>query len=144
MYYLYKINNVCFNLGQADIIFNCDILFLCSSYFSMSQYKSYLLQNARQDLHTDVEYSTKSGFCYGVKLVRGAYLEQEREGALSKGTPLPIWNSKPETDQCYNDCVEYLIKAISRKNLQFMVATHNKNSVENTIQLLVDFMPYLS
>ena len=83
----------------------------------------------------DVEYSVKSGFSYGVKLVRGAYLEQEREGAVTKGAPDPLWSSKAETNKCYDDSVEYIMKRILNTNMQMMVATHNKDSVKNAIML---------
>ena len=83
----------------------------------------------------DVEYSVKSGFSYGVKLVRGAYLEQEREGALLKGATDPVWSCLSETHQCYDDCIEYLIKHIPHFNIHMMVATHNKQSVQKAMDL---------
>ena len=83
----------------------------------------------------DVEYSRKSGFYYGVKLVRGAYLEQERQGAVAKGAPDPLWSCKEDTDRCYDECIEYLMKRIVASNFNLMVATHNKESVEKTIDL---------
>ena len=83
----------------------------------------------------DVKYSIKSGFSYGVKLVRGAYLEQEREGAVLKGAPDPLWSCKADTNKCYNDSVEYIMKRIRNTNIQMMVATHNKESVRKTIEL---------
>ena len=83
----------------------------------------------------DVDYSTRSGFCYGVKLVRGAYLEQEREGALLKGATDPVWNCKSETDQCYDECMEYLMEHIAQLNINMMIATHNKESVTKATKL---------
>ena len=62
-------------------------------------------------------------------------MEQERQGALVKGAPDPIWSCKAETDKCYNECVEYLMERIQKLHLQMMVATHNKESVKKTIEL---------
>ena len=92
-------------------------------------------QNAKESLHMDVEYSKKSGFAYGVKLVRGAYLEQEREGASLKGVPDPVWSCKAETHKCYDECVEYIMTCINRLKINMMVATHNKESVKRAVEL---------
>ena len=83
----------------------------------------------------DTEYSRESGFAYGVKLVRGAYLEQEREGAIVKGAVDPLWPCKADTDKCYNECVEYLVQRMLKSKVNMMVATHNKESVRNAIYL---------
>ena len=93
------------------------------------------LQNARDTIRMDVEYSKICGFSYGVKLVRGAYLEQEREGALEKKAPDPVWSSKDETDECYDSCVEYLMQHVHSSNVNMMVATHNEDSVRKAINL---------
>lgn len=83
----------------------------------------------------DVEYSLKSGFAYGVKLVRGAYLEQEREGALLKLAHDPVWSYKDETHKCFDDCVDYLMKHIIKSKINMMVATHNKQSIKRAVDL---------
>ena len=83
----------------------------------------------------DLEYSKSCGFSYGVKLVRGAYLEQEKEGALAKTASDPVWSSKGETDECYDYCVEYVMRHIQDSNINMMVATHNEESVKNAINM---------
>ena len=42
------------------------------------------LRESETVLQVDLECSRLSGFCYGVKLVRGAYMEQERALATEK------------------------------------------------------------
>ncbi|KZV77590.1 FAD-linked oxidoreductase [Peniophora sp. CONT] len=63
-------------------------------------------------------------YALGVKLVRGAYHEQENEafgelrstGASLSITPdpfPPVWTSKPETDTSYNTCARLLLDTIA-------------------------------
>ena len=86
-------------------------------------------------LKMDLEFSKASGFSYGVKLVRGAYLEQEKKGAEEKGAADPIWNTKQETDHCYDSCVEYLLKQVKENKINMMVATHNEVSIGRSLDM---------
>ena len=78
--------------------------------------------------------SETPGLRYGVKLVRGAYMEQERKLAKEKGYEDPIWPEKKDTDACYHYLLESLLKQVEPGRLHTMVATHN----EKTVQLAVD------
>lgn len=72
----------------------------------------------------------------GVKLVRGAYLEQERELAKIQNRPSPVYNEKFETDEAYDHAVHLCLK-----NNQFVytcLATHNKCSIELGVRLIQD------
>ena len=86
-------------------------------------------------LRMDVDFSKASGFCYGVKLVRGAYMEQEKEGALEKGATYPLWATKAETDKCYDRSVEYLMTQAEGNKINMMIATHNEDSVRKAIHM---------
>jgi proline dehydrogenase len=52
-------------------------------------YQCYL-KDSLDRLRLDVERSKRFGYHFGAKLVRGAYLEQERQLALENGEPSPI------------------------------------------------------
>lgn len=73
-------------------------------------------------------------FILGAKLVRGAYMEKERERALEKGYPSPIQPDKESCDRDYNAAIEYCIEHIDRVAL--IVATHNEDSSLLATQLL--------
>lgn len=66
------------------------------------------------------------GFVAGVKFVRGAYMEEERERALRMGYPSPIHDTKEDTDNCYNDGLKYTIENIA--NFELFSGTHNYES----------------
>src|SRR5690606_8697716 len=62
----------------------------------------------------------------GAKLVRGAYMEIERERALEMGYPSPIQATKKETDQDYNNAILFCLDHLNR--VAFMAGTHNEES----------------
>lgn len=78
--------------------------------------------------------SKKEGVKYGVKLVRGAYMEKERERAIKGNYPSPIHETKKDTDQCFNDCLRYIVDHI--EDFSLCNGTHN----EESNYLLADLM----
>ena len=87
------------------------------------------LQDAEAMLSLDLAFAEESGFLYGVKLVRGAYMEQERALAQEKGYPDPIWPSKIDTDNCYNQLLEKLLRCSQQNLAHIMVASHNEQTI---------------
>lgn len=77
------------------------------------------LRNARKE-------ASKNGYWLGVKLVRGAYMELERERAAEKGYPSPIHPDKSATDEDFNSAIEYCLKHLGE--MAFVNATHNEDS----------------
>jgi len=62
----------------------------------------------------------------GIKLVRGAYMEKERERSNKLNYPSPIHNSKNETDTCFNTCMNYMFENIDLFSI--FIGTHNEDS----------------
>ncbi len=77
------------------------------------------LQNAIQD-------AKQNGYHYGIKLVRGAYMEKERERAHQKGYPSPIQATKKDSDNDYNKALEIIIENLDV--LALCAGTHNEES----------------
>lgn len=63
----------------------------------------------------------------GLKLVRGAYMEKEREVAAEYGYKDPIHQTKSNTDQDYNYALEYCLENIDFVSL--CAGSHNEKSV---------------
>jgi proline dehydrogenase len=72
------------------------------------------------------ETAVQNGFYYGVKLVRGAYMEKERDRAEEKGYPSPIQPDKAATDRDFDAAVAYCLQHIDR--IAFCAGTHNEAS----------------
>ena len=68
----------------------------------------------------------KNNYFYGVKIVRGAYMEKERERAEEKNYKDPICVNKAATDKMFNDVLEYMFKNID--DMAIFAGTHNENS----------------
>jgi proline dehydrogenase len=65
-------------------------------------------------------------YFYGIKLVRGAYMEKERERAKLLEYPSPIQNSKENSDKDYNLALELICSNIDC--LALCAGTHNEDS----------------
>lgn len=65
-------------------------------------------------------------FTLAVKLVRGAYMEKERDRALLMNYPSPIQQNKSFADGDYNEAVTYCIDNID--TIAVIVASHNEYS----------------
>jgi len=77
-------------------------------------------------LKTSLEKGKKNNYKLGAKLVRGAYMEKERERALKMGYPSPIQETKKDTDTDYNAALEFCLKNIN--NISICAGTHNEDS----------------
>ena len=66
------------------------------------------------------------GFVYGVKLVRGAYMEIERERAAEMNYLDPIQPDKAATDRDYNAAIAFCLDHLDR--IAFCAGTHNEQS----------------
>ena len=73
-----------------------------------------------------IEKHKNSKFKFGFKLVRGAYMEKERDLALKKGYKSPICQTKTETDQNFDNCIDLMFDNLDM--IDFFVASHNENS----------------
>lgn len=82
------------------------------------------LRNARRE-------ASKEGYILGVKLVRGAYMEKERERAAAEGYESPIHSDKASTNEDFDAAVEYCLKHLD--NVSFVAGTHNEDSVQRLV-----------
>ncbi|CAG2210152.1 PRODH [Mytilus edulis] len=76
-------------------------------------------------------------FQFGAKLVRGAYMEQERERAASVGYEDPINADYHATTDMYHACLEevfYQIKQRPLGQIAVMVASHNEDTVRFAVE----------
>lgn len=62
----------------------------------------------------------------GIKLVRGAYVEKERETAMLENKVSPVYDTKKETDYAFNMGIEICLKEF--ENVDTCVASHNDYS----------------
>jgi proline dehydrogenase len=75
-------------------------------------------------------------FVLGVKLVRGAYMEKERERAEVRHYPSPIQENKEATDRDYNSGVSFCLDHLD--HISVIIASHNEYSNLLATQLLLE------
>lgn len=91
--------------------------------------------------HDRLEYIKKAyeralhgGYHFGVKLVRGAYMEKERDRALEMGYDSPIQPTKEATDRDFDAALTFCVTHIDR--ISICAGTHNEASSSLLVQLL--------
>lgn len=77
-------------------------------------------------LKADFYVAETDGFFLGAKLVRGAYMEIERERAEKNGYPSPIQPNQEATNRDYNAAILFCLDHLDR--ISFMAGTHNEES----------------
>lgn len=85
-------------------------------------YRADMLTNLRNAYHN----ATMHNYFLGVKMVRGAYMEKERERAEKMGYPDPIHPNKQATDDAFNKGLAFCID--SKQRISLMCGSHNDYS----------------
>jgi proline dehydrogenase len=80
------------------------------------------------------EKGKKEGFNIGMKIVRGAYMEKERNRAKEKGYRSPICENKKETDDTFNNTLIYILENLS--DISVFIGTHNEASCYLAMELM--------
>lgn len=70
--------------------------------------------NGLQLIKNAMDFASTHQVYMGAKLVRGAYMEKERERAAEKGYPDPINATKEITDELYNQALKFCVDHIDR------------------------------
>jgi len=109
-------------------------------------YQCYL-KGAQEQVKQDLAQARKENFFFGAKLVRGAYMEQERARAAKLGYEDPINESFEATTKMYEQTLSYLMGEIERelkldgdqdgqnnRRISIMVATHNEDAVRFALE----------
>lgn len=103
-------------------------------------YQCYLTRTPSH-IAASIAHAKANQYVLGLKLVRGAYHEQERkrwikEGRIKSG-PDPVWPDKPATDAAYDSALNVVISQLHEDiaagrppQLGVLFGTHNRQSVK--------------
>ncbi len=75
----------------------------------MNGYQCYLKRMAKL-IPMEVRASKEHGFNLGIKLIRGAYMNEERTLASEQQVESPVWDTIEDTHTCYNGAMEHIIR----------------------------------
>ena len=88
-----------------------------------------MYRTGRIEYMTDhLQRAQDKGYFIGYKIVRGAYMEKERERAAEKGYADPIQPNKEASDANYNAAIDFIMNHLDRISVFF--GTHNEKSTE--------------
>jgi proline dehydrogenase len=89
-------------------------------------------------LKHDLALAEKYNYIFAAKLVRGAYMEQERRLAREYGYEDPINPNFEATSQMYHTCLDEILKSTMVKcqsnQVRIMIASHNEDTIRYAIQ----------
>lgn len=79
-------------------------------------------------MHQNLQRAKEKGYFIGYKIVRGAYMEKERERAAAMNYPDPIQPTKDASDRNYNVGIDFVMANLDKVSGFF--GTHNETSTE--------------
>lgn len=107
----------------------------------LNTYQNYL-KSAFTVLKEDIEQAAKENFYFGAKLVRGAYIDQERERATEMGYEDPINEDYDATTRMYEKSLMYCldqVKVQPKGRVSVMVASHNEDTVKFAVEKMQEY-----
>lgn len=99
-------------------------------YNTFQMYRHDMLENLRKATHE----AKVEGYCLGVKLVRGAYFEKERQRAYENEYQDPIHATKEDTDRDFNKAIIFCLE--NRDVVSICLGTHNEYSCQHCIGVI--------
>ena len=89
----------------------------------------------RLDYLKEIHIKAKqNNFKLGFKVVRGAYMEKERQRAKELGYKSPICDTKEITDALFNDTITYILSNLD--SIHLFIGTHNEESSQLALELM--------
>lgn len=85
-------------------------------------------------LKASVEEGKRNGYWVGQKIVRGAYMEKERERAREKNYPSPIQPDKESTDRDYDAALSFCLDNL--ESMGICAGTHNEKSSRKLTEMI--------
>lgn len=99
-------------------------------YNTFQFYRRDRLERLKEDLRKAIE----ADIYLGIKFVRGAYMERERERSRKMKYPDPIKDDKECTDRDFNEALRFSIENIDR--ISIFNGTHNEFSCKYLVDLM--------
>lgn len=96
------------------------------------------LKSGVEDAQRIAEWSKRVGRQVTVRLVKGAYWDYETIHAEEMGWPCPVWNTKHETDACFERMTEVFLDATPRSTaeggVKLALGSHNARSISACLE----------
>jgi proline dehydrogenase len=87
-------------------------------------------------MEQELQTAKNMAYKYGAKIVRGAYMDAERQLATQKGYEDPIHPTKEDTTNSYYSVMKMALEAVTEGYAHFKIGTHNPNSVREALKCM--------
>jgi RHH-type proline utilization regulon transcriptional repressor/proline dehydrogenase/delta 1-pyrroline-5-carboxylate dehydrogenase len=98
------------------------------------------LKSGEQDVQKIIDFAHRTGRQVGVRLIKGAYWDYEVINAEQKGWPIPVWETKAETDACFERMSAQIIAQTPRNQgqggVKLALGSHNARSIAHALAQL--------
>eukprot|EP00744_Colponema_vietnamica_P004938 GILI01007304.1.p1 GENE.GILI01007304.1~~GILI01007304.1.p1 ORF type:complete len:534 (+),score=210.81 GILI01007304.1:81-1604(+) len=98
-------------------------------------FQCYLKDSAAR-VQEDLTRAHREGFRFAAKLVRGAYMNEERRLAREQNYPSPIHDTLQDTHNNYDALVDLVLR--NHSNASLCVASHNESSVVKATHVMAE------
>ncbi len=105
----------------------------CIVYNTFQMYRKDMFDNLKEA----TQAAQEKGYLLGVKLVRGAYMEKERQRAHEGNYCEPVHENKQNTDRDFNLALEFAVA--NRQAISICVGTHNEYSCKYLADLMQQY-----
>jgi RHH-type transcriptional regulator, proline utilization regulon repressor / proline dehydrogenase / delta 1-pyrroline-5-carboxylate dehydrogenase len=89
-----------------------------------------------QDLAELIQWTRERKLPMGIRLVKGAYWDQETIVAVQNGWPVPVWTRKPETDAAFERHSRMILE--NNDLIYFQCGSHNIRSIAMVMETAQD------
>ncbi|MEN6440632.1 MAG: proline dehydrogenase family protein [Syntrophobacter sp.] len=94
------------------------------------------LSESEQDLHRIIRWAVDGDFHLTIRLVKGAYWDQEIIRARQNNWPVPVFMNKAETDANFEHLARIILQ--NRSHLKLACASHNIRSISAVSEIAKD------
>lgn len=88
-------------------------------------------------LPLEIQAAKKMGYNLGIKLIRGAYMNEERRIAKEQGYESPICDTIEDTHANYNNNLKFVIENLGPMD-RILIGSHNLESVDLAKKTIIE------
>ncbi len=94
------------------------------------------LRDSQSDVEAMLDWASRGGFHFTIRLVKGAYWDQEVINAGQKNWPIPVFTRKHETDASFEKLARIIL--MNGRNVKLACASHNIRSISAVAETAKD------
>ncbi|WP_029893622.1 L-glutamate gamma-semialdehyde dehydrogenase [Desulfohalovibrio reitneri] len=91
------------------------------------------LRDTDQDLEDLLDWARAEDLPFGIRLVKGAYWDQETVWAMQAGWPVPVWTNKAESDAAFERQSKRILE--NSDLVYYQCGSHNIRSISTVMEL---------